>query len=322
MIKISIIIPVYNAQNTLKKLLESILSQTYSNYEVIIVDDGSTDKSFEIMKNIANQNTKIKIFSKKNEGPGLTRKFGYNKATGDLMFFLDSDDVLYDENVLSKIVHIYIENKFDILFFNFISINNGKNIISNALRNKISKEGAYNIKKLENLEMGGALWEKIFLTSKMKEEFFYDSNNYEDYYTTYMYLNDCKNFYYTTEIMYISNRDNPKSLSKTTNFAKKMNTIDIIEKIYEKSKLINSVKILAFNEYVNNYKLFYKCFNLTEDEFRLIEALKKVRKNIINNMYFCNIKKLKFKSIVKYYLLNIGIFIGERVKENEFKKYN
>lgn len=84
--KISIIIPIYNAENTIKKLIETILKQTYNDYEIILVDDGSKDNSLNLIKEIAKKDKRIKVFSKENEGPGLARKYGYLKSSGDLLF--------------------------------------------------------------------------------------------------------------------------------------------------------------------------------------------------------------------------------------------
>lgn len=115
--KISIIIPVYNSEKYLQRLIDSILSQTYENYEIIFVNDGSTDNSLRILNNAANDNSKIKVFTKKNEGPGLARKFGFSNSTGDLLYFVDSDDWLPNNEVLEKIATIFKNKNIDILMF-------------------------------------------------------------------------------------------------------------------------------------------------------------------------------------------------------------
>lgn len=84
--KISIVIPVYNAEKTIKRLLDSIEMQTYKNYEIILINDGSTDNSEKIL--LENKTDKMQIISKKNEGVGKARKIGYENITGDLIFFV------------------------------------------------------------------------------------------------------------------------------------------------------------------------------------------------------------------------------------------
>lgn len=77
--KFSVIVPVYNAENYLHKLVESVLQQTYKDYELILVDDGSTDGSYALMKQYAKRYDQIKAYTKENTGPGMTRKFGFEK---------------------------------------------------------------------------------------------------------------------------------------------------------------------------------------------------------------------------------------------------
>lgn len=115
--KFSVIVPVYNAENYLHKLVESVLQQTYKDYELILVDDGSTDGSYALMKQYAKRYDQIKAYTKENTGPGMTRKFGFEKATGDLLFFVDSDDWITAATSLEEICSIFIEQpQIDILF--------------------------------------------------------------------------------------------------------------------------------------------------------------------------------------------------------------
>lgn len=94
---ISIIVPIYNTEKYLEKCLESIQNQTFTDFEVIMVDDGSTDISAEICKNFANEDSRYKYFYKDNGGEGSARNYGLSKVTGNYITFVDSDDyVAYD----------------------------------------------------------------------------------------------------------------------------------------------------------------------------------------------------------------------------------
>lgn len=98
----SIIIPLYNKSSYIKETIESVLNQSYSEYEIIIVDDSSTDNSLEIVRSIVDD--RIRVYSKKNEGVSAARNYGIKKVVGDYICFLDADDlwknnhlqVLYD----------------------------------------------------------------------------------------------------------------------------------------------------------------------------------------------------------------------------------
>lgn len=93
MVKISVIVPVYNMEKYLDKCLSALVNQTFSDYEVIVVNDGSKDSSLKIMKEYQKQYPDIiKVFSNKNQGISMTRNFGIDKACGKYITFIDSDD--------------------------------------------------------------------------------------------------------------------------------------------------------------------------------------------------------------------------------------
>ena len=93
---ISIIVPVYNAEKYISRCVDSVLRQTYTDWELLLINDGSTDSSEKICLNYAENDKRIKYFSKSNEGPGPTRFFGVNKAQGEYIYFIDSDDYISD----------------------------------------------------------------------------------------------------------------------------------------------------------------------------------------------------------------------------------
>lgn len=92
--KISIIIPVYNAECFLRRCVESVLSQSYTNTEIILVDDGSTDSSLKICREFECRDNRIRVISQQNAGAAAARNAGIEKATGDIISFVDSDDYI------------------------------------------------------------------------------------------------------------------------------------------------------------------------------------------------------------------------------------
>src|SRR5690606_10351532 len=92
MVTLSTIIPVYNAEDTLAYCLDSILNQSYPNFEVILVDDGSTDNSSELCKVYVEKDLRIKYFRKENGGSASARNFGLSKANGEYISWIDADD--------------------------------------------------------------------------------------------------------------------------------------------------------------------------------------------------------------------------------------
>lgn len=116
-IKISVVIPIYNRKRTLRRCIDNVLSMDYPNLEIILVDDCSSDDSYDICKKYADKYSNItSIRNESNLGPGLSRNAGLNIATGDYIIFLDSDDK-YDLSLLSSVANAINEKHPDILIF-------------------------------------------------------------------------------------------------------------------------------------------------------------------------------------------------------------
>lgn len=120
--KISIIVPVYNAENYLRRCIDSILNQTYTDFELLLINDGSTDGSAKILEEIKESDSRIRVVHKKNEGVSATRNLGLKLATGDYITFIDSDDFV-DKLYLEVLYKSLTENDADIASGNFASFN-------------------------------------------------------------------------------------------------------------------------------------------------------------------------------------------------------
>lgn len=121
---ISIIIPCYNKGDYLGDTLESLLSQSYINWECILIDDGSSDNSREVAETFCNKDSRIKYSWKENSGVADTRNKGIDLSTGDFIMFLDADDALFTEK-LSVTIDAFIKNPgIDVVYSNFLFIFN------------------------------------------------------------------------------------------------------------------------------------------------------------------------------------------------------
>lgn len=118
-IKFSVIIPVYNAEKYIEKCIDSVLNQSYQNWELLAIDDGSKDSSYELLTKYANCDKRILVETKNNEGPGLTRNRGIRKSSGDYIVFLDSDDYI-ESNYFELLYKEIIKTNSDVLFINAI----------------------------------------------------------------------------------------------------------------------------------------------------------------------------------------------------------
>ncbi|MGL6298354.1 MAG: glycosyltransferase family 2 protein [Methanobacteriaceae archaeon] len=149
-VKISTIIPVYNAEDYLEECLNSITNQTLNDIEIICVDDGSDDNSLKKIEKLAKKDNRIKIFkTDKNSGAGVARNIGLENAKGDYISFVDSDDFLFNDKVYEKLYNHAIKEDSNILKANLRSYN--ANVFKNIEENhpfcspvyKISKEYPY-----------------------------------------------------------------------------------------------------------------------------------------------------------------------------------
>ena len=171
---ISIIIPCYNAEKTIKRCLESVISQTYKNIEIVIINDGSIDKTDSIIKKYINDN-RIKYYNRSNHGIGKTRNFGIKEATGEYITFLDSDDYLPND-AIDNLYKLAQKNKLDLVVSDYYVDN--KNIKSE----KIKSFPITNVKKNPNLifDINLAPWNKLYKKELIENIKFEENLKYED----------------------------------------------------------------------------------------------------------------------------------------------
>lgn len=111
---VSIIIPVYNAEEYLEKSLDSVINQTLTNIEIILIDDGSTDGSLAILRKYASIDSRIKLLHEENKGAGAARNYGMKYATGEYLSFLDCDDIV-EKNMIEEMWRISETNNLDVI---------------------------------------------------------------------------------------------------------------------------------------------------------------------------------------------------------------
>ena len=127
MTKVSVIIPVYNAEQSVEKTIESCLSQTLDSLEIICINDGSTDASEKILEGYENKK-RIVLINQNNKGTGVARNVGISKATGEFLFFMDADDCFPSNDILYELYHEAKRNNVKICGGNAVLERNGKMI--------------------------------------------------------------------------------------------------------------------------------------------------------------------------------------------------
>jgi glycosyltransferase involved in cell wall biosynthesis len=130
--KISVIIPVYNVEKYLNKCISSVLFQLEKNIEIILIDDGSTDTSFETCEKYVKTDNRVYLVHKKNGGLSSARNIGINYATGDYLIFLDSDDFWDNKLALYNLLEI-MDNDIDLICFGYREYIDGRGIINRGI---------------------------------------------------------------------------------------------------------------------------------------------------------------------------------------------
>ncbi len=160
---ISVIVPVYNCEKYVGRCIESIINQTYDKWELILVNDGSEDKSLEIINKYVSEDKRIKLYNKVNGGVSSARNLGLDKASGDYICFVDADDELENET-FSKCIDCFKNEKIQIVAFNYIEKYTNEIIKEHNCK---AVDGVY--KNTQTLEMvnyrqvWSGVWAKVFV---------------------------------------------------------------------------------------------------------------------------------------------------------------
>lgn len=292
--KVSIIVPVYNTEKYIKECLESIIKQTYTNIEIIIINDGSTDKSQDIIEEYKNKDSRIKAIKQENSGVSFSRNIGINVATGNYIMFVDSDDIII-QNYIEQMIDILKKYNLDIIKSSFKKFNNNTSISTNV---SFFKEDYKIINKDEinklfikttnfNSSCMQIINKKIIDDNNIK----FDSNIgfAEDFLFTY------KAFLLANKIGYINNngylcRENNDSSSRTGQINKQIknctDTIKAYKILYNKEN----------NEEVSNKILLHITYLLRTISVKDINynIFKEKLLNFYNTEIWRNFKKNKF----------------------------
>lgn len=192
-IKISVIMPIYNAYDYLRPAMDSVLDQSFRDFELICVDDGSTDKSLEVIKEYQKGDSRIRIVTETNAGPAKARNFGLKKARGEYVAFLDADD-FFEPDLLEKLWCIAERDNLDIAIAKYDIYNSKKASFRAAAGSPyadIFQEGTVTSKNEHPDKIlqatSGFVWNKLFKKSFLLEKkinFPEEVKTFEDVYFT------------------------------------------------------------------------------------------------------------------------------------------
>lgn len=197
---LSVIIPVYNVEAYLERCVTSIISQDYTNLEIILVDDGSPDKSGQMCDQYAEKDLRIRVIHKTNGGLSSARNAGLAVAKGDYISFVDSDDSIMP-NMYSTMVRIIEENGLDILACGVRRIKKGK-ITEPVFDEKINIMTGYDAMVDCLANDGGAVWNKIYTKDAIGSVRFPEGRIFEDSAVTYLFMANSRKVGYISKAFY------------------------------------------------------------------------------------------------------------------------
>lgn len=284
--KISIIIPVYNVEQYLRKCLDSVVNQTYTNLEIICINDGSTDNSFEILDEYAQKDSRIIVINQENGGVSSARNRGLDIATGEYIAFVDPDDFL-EPNCYELAVNAYQNNKnVDLVQW-----------FANVINSSIPVAEYENVKYWHRVKFNGNL---ALSQNVIKQMLFSPSCNLfkaeiikklqlrylsyvvsEDVLFISMYLSQVNNIYFIPELPYNyilrensamkKYRDKPLELLENH-----VNCAIDCYKFYEKLGMINKYNEVIFYKYLCNISYDLKFIQFNTKVFKLLKNLTSV----------------------------------------------
>lgn len=311
--KISVIVPIYNIEQYLERMLNSLLNQSFSNLEIILIDDGSTDSSCKICDEYKEKDNRIKVIHQKNSGVSCARNKGLSIATGDYIGFVDSDDVI-DKDMFKRLYDNIKKYDCEISICGFVTFNN---IPSFEYSDKIiifDKEKALK-DIISDGDITGFLWNKLFKKDLFNGIEFPNGKIYEDMYVMPKLIEKANKICFDNSKLYgYFIRSN--SYVNTYNEKKNVNYLTFSDECYNYLKKYDYLK-----DDLEKYRLFYiysaflqgaksKCKNIFKDEY-MSNYYDVYRKNFkIDNSYSF---KRKVLSLVLYINKNLFYFIIDKI---------
>lgn len=247
---VSIIVPIYNVEKYLEKCVCSILNQDYNNLEVILVNDGSTDKSLEICERLQKKDNRIKIINQKNLGVSAARNNGFYYSKGDYICFIDSDDII-EIDMVSTLVKLLQENECEVANCNIHIIEKDKTE-KNFYTNKNIK--IYNSSELKKYFLLGkvshACWDKMYKREVLEKVNFVLNSTSEDRYFCWKLYKTINKMVVTSKVGYHYIRKNENSITSTPLSLKN------ISRIEEALNVKNDV-LLYYPELYDEWEYYY-----------------------------------------------------------------
>lgn len=314
---ISIIIPVYNVEQYLDYCMQSVLAQDYTNLEIILIDDGSTDSSGQKCNEYAKQDQRVKVIHQKNGGLASARNTGLKEITGEYFSFIDSDDYVRTDYISSLYSHLS-EDKSDLAICPVEKVVDNKDIkqprgetINHCLYEREEAKIRMISRKMPMYAPG-----KLYKRALAEYMEFPIGRHFEDVPVSWNVIKnvnsvtflDCKLYYYRQRLDSIVNMSFKKERMDQLSFSE-----EIFNETQEGTALRDSAGSRCFFAAADNISLVTKDFSA--EKKKLKEALKKYRKYVLRDAY--SVKSLRLLAMISYLSPELVRFLGRAYKKRK-----
>lgn len=291
---ISVIIPVYNVKEYLPECMESILAQTYSFLEIILVDDGSTDDSDKICDQYAEKDLRVRVFHQKNAGAGAAKNTGLKKATGKYLAFLDSDDYL-EPDAMEYMHSILINEDADVVQCCYHDVFLDK-IVDNGT---ITKREVLN--QIEYLRLyvsdwtPGLLWDKLYKRKLFDDILFETGHIVDDEFFTYRGIMNASRIVRDPQIVY-NYRKRQSSVTMRRDYCERvvMDKLDYL--VPRRRRIVNRYPVLK-RDFDKHF--LYMMLWLAKDPFATYESICRIKKILRSDLCKCIFCGIELQIIIK-----------------------
>lgn len=309
---ISVIVPIYNSEKYLHRCIDGILNQSFTDFELLLINDGSTDESGRICDDYAKKDSRVRVFHKPNGGVSSARNLGLDNVTGEWVVFVDSDDEVTDLYLYNLLLHTK-KMKVDLVISYAIMQDSLGNRVKEIYPENMVEDNYSSLFSFNELNWHTAPWSKLFKSTLCKELRFVEGMHLgEDLVFLYTYMLSCKSIFVSSDTDYIYNFENQISLTKRINkFETELlgykKVVEVVNKLVEEKQLDDKIVelklgwVIAFyvgrvlNSLYHNSKMSYI------ERLRIIKSL-----SIEQYVRFISPSSLKEKFLCK--LLNMGMY--------------
>ena len=308
---ISVIVPFYNEEKYLNRCLDSIINQTYKDLEIILIDDGSNDGSFDIASKYESKDKRIKIFRQNNQGLSSARNKGLDNCNGEYILFVDANDEILP-TMIEELYDLLIRNNCDISVCSIKQINSDNHTTQNNIETItiINNDDKYDMIQKDPVR-SVVQWNKLFKRYIFDDLRFPKGRLHEDEFVIHKELYKAKSIAYTDRQLYLYYR-NPESITLNMDMSNRYDIVSAYKDRIDFFKQINQLK------YLNNtyclLKLFVIITNIKKNNFNdsdnYLDKINMIMKQVDNdiNMNFID----KIYSNIKVYWWYLMAYIKER----------